>query len=107
MADNQNNQLEEDLIELRAQVALLTRYVRVLQDKVKELNAWKLESTPQSTRGFSDFGPPRTGSLGSTNKSLGDIAKNYSTTETKVTDNYITTNYPIRPDTTAKPPEHK
>lgn len=48
---------EYELEELKNQVALLTRYVRVLQDKVKELTDWKSsQEEPLPRRAtFSDF----------------------------------------------------
>lgn len=61
MAEKDNNQeLHGELDQLKTQVALLTRYVKVLQDKVNVLEKWhadeKYKGVP--TRGLSDFGTP-------------------------------------------------
>lgn len=71
---------EYELEELRNQVALLTRYVRVLQDKVRQLEEWKSSQnkTPR-TATFSDGGPRQTVDMSSEvsylGKSIADITK--------------------------------
>lgn len=71
---------EYELEELRNQVALLTRYVRVLQDKVRELEGWRMSqnNTPR-TATFSDGGPRQSISMpvdGSPlGKSISDITR--------------------------------
>lgn len=45
---------EYDIDDLKAQLALTVRYVSVLQEKVKELEKWRMSLTPSKTV-FSDF----------------------------------------------------
>lgn len=55
MSENENS---DSIEEIKNQVSILTRYIKVLQDKVKALEEWKFSTQPAVARKptFSDFG---------------------------------------------------
>lgn len=76
MAEKDNNQeLQGELEQLRNQVALLTRYVKVLQDKVNALEKWQADEKYKGvpTRGLSDFGTP--GNKSALGSSIQDVTR--------------------------------
>jgi len=71
-------ELQVEVGELRTQVALLTRYIKVLQDKVKDLETWHNNEKYKGTekiRGLSDFGTTTIGEKSTLGSSIKDVTK--------------------------------